>query len=409
MVGRAMRLIMDGVVDRDGVGGLSRRLGYSSRQLGRLLLEDVGAGPLALARTQRSQTARALLETTSLPMTEVAFASGFSSIRQFNDAVKAAFSLTPTEIRSGVRGPRPGPGAIMLRLSYREPLGFASLLSFFELRAVPGVEVVEGGVYRRVMTLPRGPGVASVFLPRGEKRYVACELELTDLRDVPAAVRRVRRMLDLDADPMSVSEHLTGCPLIGRLARATPGRRVPGTVDPGEMAIRAVLGQQISVTGAGRLAGELAVHYGKALSEPRYGLTHAFPTPAEMAAVNPDELPMPRSRSRALVTLAGAIARGDIALDAGADRDEAEQALLALPGIGPWTADYIRLRGLGDPDAFIPGDLGVKKALAALGQPSDAKSAVAIAERWRPYRAYAVMHLWASLKQGAPPGSAKEE
>ena len=407
VVARAMRLIMEGVVDREGVGGLSRRLGYSTRQLGRLLLEDVGAGPLALARTQRTQTARALLETTSLAITEVAFASGFSSIRQFNDVVKAAFALTPSEIRKGVRSPHPGSGAITLRLSCREPLDFASLLAFFEFRSVPGVEAVTGGTYRRVMSLPFGPGVVSVSRPAGAKGYVACELELTDLRDVPAAAGRIRRLLDLDADPLTVTEHLAACPVIGPLAAAAPGRRLPGTVDAGEMALRAVIGQQISVRAAGRLAGQLAKRYGRALTAPRHGLTHAFPTPSEIAAIDPDELPMPRSRAKALVTLARAMAEGDLVLDAGADRQAAEENLLALPGIGPWTADYIRLRALGDPDAFLPGDLGVRKALAALGQPADAKSATALAERWRPYRAYAVMHLWASLKE-APAGSRTE-
>lgn len=408
VVARAVRLIMDGVVDREGVGGLSRRLGYSTRQLGRLLVKDVGAGPLALARTQRTQTARALLETTSLSITEVAFASGFSSIRQFNEAVRAACDLTPSEIRKGVRSHRSRGGAITLNLPCREPLDFASLLAFFEFRSVPGVETVAGATYRRGMSLPFGPGVVSVSRPSGAKGYVACDLELTDLRDVPAAAGRVRRLFDLDADPLTVTEHLATCPVIGPLAVAAPGRRLPGTVDPGEMAIRAVIGQQISVRAAGRLAGQLAERYGRALPVPRHGLTHAFPTPSEIAAIDPDELPMPRTRAMALVTLARAIARGELVLDAGADRQAAEEKLLALSGIGPWTADYIRLRALCDPDAFLSGDLGVRKALAALGQPTDEKSARALAERWRPYRAYAVMHLWASLKE-VPEGPRREE
>lgn len=407
LVGRAMRLIADGVVDREGVGGLARRLHYSERHLHRQLVSEVGAGPIALARAQRANAARLLIETTDLALSQVAFAAGFASIRQFNDTIRAVFAKTPSELRARRRAhDEVTPGSITVRLPFRAPLDGAGLLAFLSVRAVPGVEAVTAdGTYHRTLRLPRGAGVVTVHLPVGpDERHVVIALRLDDLRDLGAAVERTRRLLDLDADPVAVSEQLGADALLAPLVAAAPGHRVPGTVDGAELAVRAVLGQQVSVAGARTLAGRLVAAAGRPLDEPVGTLTHVFPAPEALgdglAAVG-----LPESRKRALRHLAEALA-GDLVLDPGADRPDTEARLLALPGIGPWTASYIAMRALADPDAFLAGDLGVRHALAGLGVAGDPASASTLAERWRPWRAYALQHLWASLD--APPVSSGE-
>ncbi len=401
VVGRAMRLLADGCVEREGVAGLARRLGYSERHLTRQLVAELGAGPLALARAQRAQTARLLIETTTLPFTDVAFAAGFPSIRQFNETVREVFATTPTALRRGARrnGHGGGGATIALRLRYRPPLDAAGLLGFLGMRAVPGVEAWDGRAYRRVLTLPHGLGVAELA-PAADGDHVDCALRLADLRDLAAAVQRCRRLLDLDADPLAVADALGADPLLGPLVERAPGRRVPGAVDGAELAVRAVLGQQISVAGARTLAGRLTAALGAPLPEPDAALTHAFPSAQALAAADPTTLPLPRARAHALVTLCGALADESLALDPGADRDAARERLLSLPGIGPWTAEYVAMRALGDPDAFPATDLGVRRALDRLGVAGDPHAATARAERWRPWRAYAVQHLWASLTEG---------
>lgn len=395
LVGRAMRLIADGVVDREGVKGLARRLCYTERHLHRMLVVEVGAGPIALARARRAHTARLLIETTSLPITEVAFAAGFASIRQFNDTVRAVFAATPTELRRA-RSNGASPGSITLRLPYRAPFDGEGLLRFLGDRAVPGVEELVGGVYRRTLRLPHGAAVVEFAL--GEN-HVRCGLRLENLRDLGAAVQRCRRLLDLDADPVAVADVLGDDPLLAPLVRRTPGRRVAGSADGAELAMRAVLGQQISVAGARTLAGELVTRRGQQLPEPLAedgGLTHLFPQPAAIADADLAAFAMPEARRDALRNLARALADGEIVLDPGADREEAGRRLVALRGIGPWTASYVAMRALGDPDAFLPTDLGVRRVLARLGQESDPAGVAALAERWRPWRAYAVQHLWAA-------------
>lgn len=405
VVARAMRLVADGVVDREGVGGLARRLGYSERQLHRLLVAEVGAGPLALARVQRAHTARLLLETTTLPVAATAFAAGFTSVRQFNDTVRAVYAATPSELRRR-RGAAPGsaPGTLTVRLAARRPLDAASSLRFLGDRAVPGVEEVVDGAYRRVLDLPHGPG--TVTLADGGD-HVTCTLRLDDVADLGAAVQRCRRLLDLDADPVAVDDHLGADPLLGPLVRSAPGLRVPGHVDGAELAVRAVLGQQVSVAGARTLAARLVRAHGRPLPVPDGGLTHRFPTAGVVAAVDPSTLGIPARRAAALVGMAAAVADGRVALDPGVDRDATEQALLALPGIGPWTASYIAMRALGDPDAFLAGDLGVRHAVERLGHAGDARTLTTLAQRWRPWRAYAAIHLWRSLATRS--GHAPEE
>jgi AraC family transcriptional regulator of adaptative response / DNA-3-methyladenine glycosylase II len=429
LAARAMGLIADGVVDREGVRGLAQRLSYSERHLTRQLTAELGAGPLALARAQRAQTARILIETTSLRQIDIADAAGFASVRQFNDTIRALFGRAPTELRHKARGRAGrsrargvqvehaverinGPVPLTVRLAYREPLAWERLLGFFAMRAVPGVEEVVDGRYRRTLRLPHGHGVAELAPANGQ---IECRLRLADLRDLTAAVQRCRRLLDLDADPDGPGEYLAGDPLLAPLVRAAPGLRLPGTVDGGELAVRAVLGQQISVPAARTAAARLTQALGDPLPAPDGGLTHLFPTPAAIAAATPALLPGgPARRQQTLQALAGLLADGELAIDPGSDRAEVRARLLALPGVGPWTADYIAMRALCDPDAFLPTDLGVRRALEALtssraapavdrrggGSPNGGcspRDAARLAERWRPWRAYALQHLWASL------------
>jgi AraC family transcriptional regulator, regulatory protein of adaptative response / DNA-3-methyladenine glycosylase II len=395
LVGRAMRLIADGVVDRDGVSGLARQVGYTERHLHRQLVAVLGVGPLALARAARAQTARILLETTNVPIAEVALAAGFGSVRQFNDTVREVFALSPSQLRARTFARSPSvwnSGTLELRLPYREPFDAEWLMSFLAARAVPGVEEVVGGVYRRSLRLPGGAGVVELEPADG---FVRARLWLEQLRDLPAAVQRCRILLDLDSDPVAVAEVLGADPLIGPAVRSRPGLRVPGSVDGAELAVRAVLGQQVSVAGAATLAGRLVQACGEPLGRPLGNVTRLFPSAARIAELDPGSLAMPRSRGGALLGLARALANDEVALDAGADRESARERLLALPGIGPWTADYISMRALRDPDAFLPSDLGVRHGLEALGLDGSPAGAERIAEGWRPYRAYAVMHLWA--------------
>ncbi|WP_277879913.1 DNA-3-methyladenine glycosylase 2 family protein [Streptomyces gobiensis] len=398
-VGRAMRMIGDGIVDREGVAGLARRLGYSARQVQRQLTAELGAGPVALARGQRAHTARVLLRTTRLPVTEIAFAAGFASVRQFNDTIRQVYACTPSELRGTRRAPADGDG-VTLRLAYRGPYDTEGIFGFLGRRAIPGIEEMTGETgarrYRRTLALPYGHGVAEVG-ERGGPGWLPCRLHLTDLRDLTAAVQRLRRLFDLDADPYAVTERLSGDPLLAPLAAARPGLRSPGAADGQELAVRAVLGQQITVGGARTLAGTLVEAYGKPLPAADGGLTHLFPEAGALAGAALRELGMPEARRNALRHVMAALADGTVSLDPGADRDEAERGLLALRGIGPWTAGYIRMRALGDPDVFLPGDGGVRHGLRRIGAVG---GRVGHGGQWRPWRSYALHHLWnAALTQ----------
>jgi len=399
VVARAMRLIADGVVDRAGVPGLAGSLGYSVRQLERLLDAEVGAGPLAIARAQRAQTARVLIETTDLAMAEVAFGAGFSSIRQFNDTVRAVFDATPSSLRARAVGatraagaPRRAavPGALDLRLSFRQPLAPDNLFGHLAATAVPGVEEVAGDTYRRTIRLAHGPGVVAL---RPTPEHVACRVVVTDLRDLTSAINRCRWLLDLDADPSAVDEVLAGDPALAPLVAKAPGRRVPRCVDGPELAVRAVLGQQISTAAARTVAARLVRACGEPVVDPEGGLSHLFPTPEALLDAVPA---VPASRGRSFGALVEALASGGIDLGPGCDRPEVLAALGALKGIGPWTAQVIAMRALGDPDAFPATDLGVRNAARELGLPDGPGALEARAERWRPWRAYAVQYLWST-------------
>jgi AraC family transcriptional regulator of adaptative response / DNA-3-methyladenine glycosylase II len=401
-VARAMRLVADGVVDREGVGGLAKRLHYSTRHLNRIISSELGAGPLAIARAQRAQTSRILIETTDVPFTAIAFAAGFGSVRQFNDTVRAVFDASPSDLRAKRQDPTASErtnGSVVVDLAVRQPFDLDGVLAFLASRTIPGVESVGPDGYRRSLDLPHGHGVAHVrpdVVVKSGRLHARVELRLADWRDLAPAVSRIRRLLDLDADPAAIEQVLAADPRMAPLVGREPGRRVPGSVDPFETVVRAVVGQQISVSGARTVVGRIVAAVGRPLAVADDVLTHVFPSPDALADIDEALLPMPMRRRQTLIELGARASLGKIPLDVGADRDDVRAALLDVPGVGPWTADYVLMRGFGDPDIFLPTDLGVKHGLSLLGLPPDA------ADRWRPWRSYALHHLWAALGPHPP-------
>jgi AraC family transcriptional regulator of adaptative response / DNA-3-methyladenine glycosylase II len=399
LAARAMRLIVDGVVEREGVTGLAAALGYSQRQLGRVLTAELGAGPLALARAHRAHTARLLIETTPLGMADVAFAAGFASVRQFNDTVREVYGVPPTTLRSEAgrrRGSVPAvAGTLVLRLPYRPPFDVAGLLGFFGARALDGVEQLGADGYRRTLRLPHGVATVALLLA-ADATHVTATLRLADPRDLGPAVARLRRLLDLDADPVAVDELLSADPALAPRVAAVPGIRLPGTVDGAETVLRAVLGQQVSVaaarTAGARLAAALGDRLPPALAQD--GPDLLFPTPATVADRGAEVLTGPARRIAAVIGLCTALAEGSLVLDAGRDPADLRADLVALPGVGPWTAGYLAMRLLGDPDELLATDLAVRRGAAALGLPSDVPGLTARSGNWKPWRSYAATHLW---------------
>jgi AraC family transcriptional regulator of adaptative response / DNA-3-methyladenine glycosylase II len=339
------------------------------------------------------------VETTDLGLADVAFAAGFSSVRQFNDTMQEVYASTPSAMRSRAHG-RPGAtparrGRLRLRLAVRRPFDDAHVLGFLAARAAQGIEHVDGDTYSRVLRLPHGNGRVHLT---PEPECVHVELELDQLRDLATAVQRCRALMDLDADPLAVNEVLGADPALRALVAARPGTRVPGAADGFELAVRAVLGQQVSVAAATRLVARIVETHGERLSSGEQ-LHSVFPSPGRLAEADPGSFAMPRARGRALVELAHRVADGRLHLETGADRVETEQALLAVPGVGPWTAGYIAMRALADPDRFLPGDVVVRQAMASLGLPDSGTAGASQAARWRPWRSYAVMHLWRSAAE----------
>ena len=390
LVARALRLIAAGEVDEHGVSGLADRLSVSERHLHRSLVAEVGVGPLALARTRRAQTARLLVDQTALGMTDIAFAAGFASVRQFNDVMRTEFGCAPSELR---RSPTPtapgtatdaGTGGLVLRLVHREPYRAKETLGFLAGRAVAGVEEAYEDRLRRVLATRHGPAVVEVVPATG---HVTARLRLPDLSDLGTVVASVRRLLDLDADPTSIDAVLAQDPAMAPLVALRPGLRVPGAVDGFELAVRAVVGQQVSVAGARTLLGRLVAAFGAALDEPDGALTTVFPTAEQLveADLAGPTLGMTGGRVHALRALALEVATGRLTLDPGGDRTQARAQLAALPGVGAWTAEYVAMRALADPDAWPQSDLVLRRQVLARG---------ADPERWRPWRAYGALHLW---------------
>ncbi|MET0838146.1 MAG: AlkA N-terminal domain-containing protein, partial [Marmoricola sp.] len=404
---RAMRLVADGVVEREGVDGLARALGYSTRQLNRVVTQQYGAGPLALARSRRAQTARVLIETTDLSFTDVAFAAGFASVRQFNDTVREVYAASPTDLRAGAtrrrnRGPS---GTIHTRIAVREPFAADALHHFLAVHVVRGLEAAGPGWYERAVRFPHGPGVVRVHLAERTPGYVACTFTLADARDLAPATERTRRLLDADCDPVTVDQALSEDADLAPLVGEEPGLRVPGQLDGAELAVQTVLGQQVSVAAARTAAARLVDEHGEPLGlEGSHAVSRLFPTMATLAKLDAETLPMPQARGRALVGLARALDEGAVRLDRSTDRAETREALLELPGVGPWTADYVGMRALGDPDSFLPTDLGVRHAAARLGlglADPNVRS-----EDWRPWRSYALMRLWSVVLHDVRPPDA---
>lgn len=409
-VTRALALIREGALDGDdaSVERLAERLGIGERQLRRLFRDHLGASPVSVAQTRRVLFAKHLLHETHLPMVQVALAAGFGSVRRFNETFRALYGRPPRELRRGARdradaAPASPEAAVVLRLPYAPPYDWAAMHDFLAARAIPGVEQVCEGTYRRTLAIGGVRGTIEVA-PCEHAPVLRVAIRVSDVAVLSDVVARVRRVFDLEAEPRAIAAHLARDPLLAALVAARPGLRVPGGWDGFELAVRAILGQQVSVAGARTLAARLVAQHGEPLADASADgdLTHAFPTPARLADADPSSLGVPRSRGEALRALARA-ARDDARLFGTAQSlEDAVARLRALPGVGEWTAQYVALRALREPDAFPADDLGLQRALAGEdGRRPAARELASRAEPWRPWRAYAAQHLWTS-DAGAP-------
>jgi AraC family transcriptional regulator of adaptative response / DNA-3-methyladenine glycosylase II len=396
VVAAALRRLEEGALsDGVGVDDLARAVGVSGRHLRRAMRAELGTGPLAVADSRRLALARQLIADTALPMTEVAFASGFRSVRRFNAAVKARFGRPPSAMRRGARDGETGAAALTVTLSYRPPFDWPAMLSHFGARAIPGVELVRGDVYLRTAAAGGRRGWLAVAADPARPALRAT-ISTSLAGSLMAIVARLRRLFDLDAEPSAIVAHLGRDPRLAPHVRARPGLRVAGAFDPFEAAARAVLGQQVSLAAARTLAGRLAARFGEAIATPEGELGRIFPGPEAIARRSAGELGalgMPGRRAATLRALAQALARGELTFDAAAEPAALVAALAELPGVGPWTAHYLAMRALGWPDAFPEADLGLRKALGGIS----GRQARLLAEPWRPWRAYGATHLWTAL------------
>lgn len=398
LVARAIRGIDDGIIDRNGVEGLASQLAVSSRHLNRMLKSQVGATPLALARARRARAARTLIERSTMPFSDVAFASGFDSIRQFNDTIRDVFAATPTQLR-GRRSKRAIDGDwIQVQLPFRPPLDVQTLWAWLRTHSVPGIEEVDGTTYRRSLRLPGGPAVVEIEAPDSGDTQMSARFLLSSLADLQQAIQRCRRLLDLDADPLVIGTDLAHDAGLRRLVEKRPGIRAPGDVDGIDSAVRAVLHQHVSLASGRAMCARLIEVNGDPLDESIGSVGEVrtvFPTAQTWAALDPTQLGLPASRANALVALAQAVAGDDLVLNPTADREQAKDQLCAIRGIGPWTATIVALRALHSPDEFSSGDLALRRAAESIGLPGDASELQRHADRWRPWRSYAMHHLWA--------------
>jgi AraC family transcriptional regulator of adaptative response / DNA-3-methyladenine glycosylase II len=392
VVTRALRLIDEDALDGDDVEAFAQRLGIGGRQLRRLFARHLGASPGEVARVRRVHFARALIDETDLPMTQVALSAGFRSIRQFNHAVRATFRTSPTVLRRR-RTRETTDGALLVRLPYRPPYAWDDMLGFLAARAVPGVEHVTAGVYTRVITLGDDAGTVAISDP-GRGSWLEMRVTLPASAGLIRIVERARRLFDLAADPHEIARHLRRSPRLKGLVATRPGLRVPGAWDPFELAIRAILGQQVTVRGATTLTGRLVTAFGLPFETGLAGLTHVFPAPATLVDADVERIGIPGARASTIRALSRAVADGTLVLDATEDLEATEARLTAVPGIGPWTASYIAMRAFGEPDAFPAGDLGVRRALGNGAGPLSERAVREVADAWRPWRAYALLHLW---------------
>jgi AraC family transcriptional regulator of adaptative response / DNA-3-methyladenine glycosylase II len=398
-VSRALALIEAGALDDGDVDELANRLGVGERQLRRLFKKHLGASPIAVAQTRRVLLAKQLIQETRLPMAEVAMAAGFGSIRRFNETFQQLYDRPPGRLRR-LGGPDETAShgeAVRLTLAYQPPYDWDAMLAFLAARAIPGVESVERGAYRR--TLAIGEAAGRIEVAPAPKNRLAVSVRVAKISALPAIIARVRRVFDLAADPVAIASHLSQDAALAPLVEARPGLRVPGAWDGFELAIRALLGQQITVVAARGLAAKLVAAHGEPLPSDLIGegLTHLFPAPQRLADANFAALGMPKARADALAAMTRAALADPMIFGARRSLVDAIAALKALPGVGEWTAQYIAMRELREPDAFPAADVGLMRALADEGgrRPSPAELLVR-AEAWRPWRAYAALHLWSS-------------
>lgn len=393
LVCRAVRLIVDGALDGGNETDLGARLGVSGRNLRRLFQTHLGLTPDGLARSRRAHFARRLLDDTDLPVTDVAFAAGFGSVRQLNRACRDTFRAAPGELRARRRATDrlAADGGLRLRLPFEGPLAWDAMLAYLAARAIPGVERVDGAVYRRTIVTDGDPGVLEL-MPGGTDHLVL-RAHLPHWDGLIHIAERSRRIAGLDADGLAAARHLGPDPVIGPLLAARPGLRVPGTWDPFETGVRAIIGQQVTVAGATTLAGRLVARLGTPVPGlGALGLSHVFPSPGVLAEGDLGGLGLTPARTKALRAFAGAVAGGAVRLDRSVGLEPFVASVTAVPGLGPWTAQYLALR-LGEPDAFPATDLGLRRAAARL-DPGSPSGLVERAEAWRPWRALAAAHLW---------------
>jgi AraC family transcriptional regulator of adaptative response / DNA-3-methyladenine glycosylase II len=397
LAARSMRLIADGVVEREGVPGLAARLGYTTRHLTRVLTAELGAGPLALARAHRAQVARSLLIATDLPASEVAYASGFGSVRQFNDTIRTVYERSPLELRAQARLRRSGPdvavtrepGTVRLRLPARAPFDAAGVFAWLMARAVDRVELAEPRRYERTLLLPTGPALVAIA---DDGDGLQIEAQLTSLADLPPLVARVRRLFDLDADAVAIDAALASDPRLAASVATTPGLRLPGALDAHELVFRAIIGQQVSVAAARTALSRLTADLGEPMAAAEGRLL--FPTAAAIAAEGTRVLRGPTARTRTIVDVAERLASGELIVAAERSRDDLHADLLAVPGIGPWTAGYLAMRVTRAPDVLLVSDLALRNGAERLGLPREASALAAEGRTWAPWRSYASMHLW---------------
>ena len=407
-VSRALSLIEAGALDEGDVEALADRLGVGERQLRRLFRQHLGASPIAVAQTRRVLLAKQLIHQTRLPMAEVAMAAGFGSVRRFNETFQQLYDRPPATLRrlEGADEPASSAGGVFVTLPYKPPYDWAAMIAFLKLRAIPGVEAVSDERYARTIAIGGDRGV--IIVEPLEKNRLGVTVRFPKISALAAIIARIRRVFDLAADPAAIAAHLARDPTLAPLVAARPGLRVPGAWDGFELSIRAILGQQITVVGARNLAGKLVATHGEPLPAELAGavpgLTHVFPSPADLAEVDFATLGMPGSRARALAALTAAVVADPLIFGPKRSLDDAVGALRALPGIGEWTAQYIAMRELREPDAFPAADIGLMRALAdADGRRPNPAELSARAEAWRPWRAYAALHLWSSEAQPTQP------
>lgn len=399
-VSRALALIEAGAMDADSkdggdVEGLAARLGVGERQLRRLFAQHLGASPVAVAQTRRVLLAKQLIQETRMPMGEVALAAGFGSVRRFNETFQQLFGRPPLELRR-MRGETAAAEGVTVRLPYRAPYDWDAIIGFLTARAIPGVEVVEPGRYARTFEVDAAAG--SVVVRPGSGDFLIAEIRLPKLQALPSVIARIRRLFDLSADPTLIGAHLSQDPHLAPLIAAKPGLRAPGAWDGFELAVKAILGQQITVTAARGLGARLTAAFGGLVAAPAEpGLTRLFPTPDRLVGRDIAALGMPRARGAALEGLARAAVADPGLFSPRADLETAVKSLSALPGVGEWTAHYIALRALREPDAFPHADIGLMRAMADdTGARPTPQELLTRAEAWRPWRAYAAQHLWAA-------------